>query len=67
MNRDIFEGKWEEVKGQLKKTWGWLTDNDLKQIEGNQEEIYGKLQKHLGYTKEKAKDAIRDFQRKIHH
>ncbi|ARB93631.1 CsbD family protein [Legionella longbeachae] len=67
MNKDIFQGKWEEVKGHMKKTWGKLTDDDFKQIEGNQQEIFGKLQKHYGYTKEQAEKAIKDFQSKTHH
>jgi len=24
MNKDIFEGKWEETKGQMKQLWGKL-------------------------------------------
>lgn len=66
MNKDIFEGKWEEVKGRMKQVWGKLTDDDLKQIEGNQQEIFGKLQKHYGYSEEQVKKAIKDFQGKIH-
>lgn len=66
MNKDIFEGKWEEVKGKVKQAWGKLTDDDLKQIEGNQQEIFGKLQKHYGYTKDQAEKAVRDFQRNSH-
>lgn len=58
MNRDIFEGQWEEVKGKIKQQWGKLTDNELKEIEGDQQEIYGKLQKHYGYTKEQIKKQI---------
>lgn len=64
MNKDIFEGKWEEVKGKMKKAWGKFTDDDLTQIEGNQQEIYGKLQKHYGYTKDQADQAIKDFKEK---
>ena len=29
MNRDIFEGKWKEMRGQVKEWWGELTDDDL--------------------------------------
>ncbi|KTC65072.1 stress response protein (plasmid) [Legionella adelaidensis] len=61
MNKDIFQGSWEEVKGKMKKTWGKLTDDDLDVIEGNQQEIYGKLQKHYGYTREEAEKAVKDF------
>ena len=63
MNQDIFEGKWEELKGKMKKSWGKLTDDDLEEIKGNQQEIYGKLQQHYGYTKEQAENAIRDLQK----
>jgi len=61
MNEDIFQGKWEETKGKMKKAWGKLTDDDFKKIEGNQQEIFGKLQKHYGYTREQAEKAIKDF------
>lgn len=67
MNKDIFDGKWEEVKGKMKKVWGKLTDNDLKEIEGNQQEIFGKLQKHYGYTEDQVKKAVKDFQDTPHH
>ena len=62
MNKDIFEGKWEEIKGKMKQQWGKLTDDDFKQIEGSQQEIFGKLQKHYGYSKEEAQKAVKEFQ-----
>lgn len=61
MNKDIFEGKWEEMKGKIKQQWGKLTDDDLKEIEGNHQELLGKLQKNYGYTKEEAKKMIDDL------
>jgi uncharacterized protein YjbJ (UPF0337 family) len=64
MNKDIFEGKWEELKGKMKQAWGKLTDDDFTKIEGNHQEIYGKLQKHYGYGKEEAEQAVKDFQKR---
>lgn len=61
MNKEIFKGQWEEIKGKLRQAWGKLTDDDLQEIKGNQEEIFGKLQKHYGYTKEEAKKEVEDF------
>ena len=61
MNEDIFEGKWEEIKGKIKQKWGELTDNDLQQIEGNQQELCGKLQKYYGYSREQAEREIKHF------
>lgn len=58
MNKDIFKGKWHEIKGKVKSKWGKLTDNELKEIEGNNEALYGYLQKHYGYSKEEAKREI---------
>jgi uncharacterized protein YjbJ (UPF0337 family) len=52
MNKEIFSGKWAEIKGKLKQKWGKLTDDDLTVIEGKNEEIYGLLEKHYGYTKD---------------
>ncbi|MFC3909308.1 CsbD family protein [Legionella dresdenensis] len=65
MNSDIFEGKWEEVKGKMKQAWGKLTDNDLKTIEGEHQEIYGLLQKHYGYTRDQAEKAVKDFRDRL--
>ncbi|AHE66920.1 CsbD family protein [Legionella oakridgensis] len=67
MNRDIFEGKWEETKGKIKQAWGWLTDDDLKEIEGNHQELCGKIQKHYGYSREEAKRIIKEFKKNYWH
>jgi len=67
MNKDIFEGKWDEVKGNMKQTWGKLTDDDLKQIEGTHQEIYGKLQQYYGYSREEAEKMVKGFQDKSKH
>jgi len=54
LNKDIFEGKWKEVSGQIKEWWGKLTDDDLEQAGGNAEQIIGLLQQKYGYTREYA-------------
>lgn len=61
MNREIFSGKWEEIKGELKQKWAKLTDDDLLEIEGNNQEIYGKLKQHYGFTKEEIERQLRLF------
>ena len=54
MNQDIFEGKWKEMRGQVKEWWGDLTDDDLDRTEGKADQLVGLLQKQYGYTKERA-------------
>ena len=61
MNKDLFEGKWHEMKGKVKEKWGKLTDNDLTEINGKAENLMGKLQSHYGYAEDRAKKEIDDF------
>ncbi|MBP7998191.1 MAG: CsbD family protein [Chloroflexi bacterium] len=58
MNQDIFEGKWKEMKGQVKEWWGKLTDDDLERVEGKADQLVGLLQQKYGYTKEYAEEEI---------
>ena len=62
MNKDIFEGKWKEMRGQLKEWWGELTDDELEQANGNAEQIVGLLQQKYGYTRERAEE---EFNKRI--
>jgi len=61
MNGDVFEGKWKQLRGQIQKQWGDLTDNDLDKIKGTRTEFEGLLQERYGYTKEKAKTELDSF------
>jgi uncharacterized protein YjbJ (UPF0337 family) len=60
MNQDIFEGKWKEMRGQVKEWWGKLTDDDLEQVEGKADQLIGALQKRYGYTKEQAEKELNE-------
>lgn len=60
MNKDIFEGNWRQFSGQVKQTWGKLTDDDMKQIEGSQDKLIGKLQERYGWTREQATKEVND-------
>jgi uncharacterized protein YjbJ (UPF0337 family) len=61
MNEDVIKGKWHEVKGNITKQWGKLTDDDVAKMKGSYEELEGALQKNYGYQKEEAKKSIDKF------
>jgi uncharacterized protein YjbJ (UPF0337 family) len=61
MNKHYLEGKWDEVKGVLKKNWGELTKNDSLEIEGKRDVLYGKLISAYGWSKEKAQKKVNKF------
>jgi uncharacterized protein YjbJ (UPF0337 family) len=56
MNQDIFEGKWKEMRGQIKGWWGKLTDDDLDKVAGNAEQFVGLLQQKYGCTRQRAEE-----------
>jgi uncharacterized protein YjbJ (UPF0337 family) len=58
MNSDIFEGKWKQMRGQVKIWWGKLTDDDLDKVEGNFDKMIGLLQMKYGYTRQQAEEEI---------
>jgi uncharacterized protein YjbJ (UPF0337 family) len=41
MNKDVFEGKWVEMRGQVKEWWGKLTDDDIEQAGGKADQLIG--------------------------
>lgn len=61
VNKDIIEGKWEQVKGEVQKKWGKLTDDDLDVIKGDAKILAGKLQERYGYSKEEAEKELEDY------
>ncbi len=61
MNEDILKGKWHEMRGEVKKKWGKLTDDDLTMISGQTEKLLGILQTRYGYAKDKADDEYKKF------
>lgn len=61
MNSDQLKGNWKQLKGEVKKTWGKLTDDDLTQVEGNHEKLVGRIQERYGIEREEAERQVRDW------
>jgi uncharacterized protein YjbJ (UPF0337 family) len=58
MNRDVMEGKWKQMRGQIKEWWGKLTDDDLDTIAGKRDMLVGKLQERYGWAKNDAETEV---------
>jgi uncharacterized protein YjbJ (UPF0337 family) len=50
--KDQVEGKYHEVKGQIKEMAGDLTDTRELEAEGASDKVAGKVQKKIGDVKE---------------
>lgn len=66
VNQDRFEGNWKQFKGDLKKQWGKLTDDDLLIIEGNYDKFEGRVQERYGNKREEVKRWTDEWFKKHH-
>lgn len=64
MNSDTLQGQWKQLRGNIKATFGKLTDDDLLQADGNVDKMQGALQERYGYTKEQAQAEWHKFSQK---
>ncbi len=44
MNENAISGKWTEIKGEVQKMWGKLTDDELTKTKGDMKAIGGLIQ-----------------------
>jgi uncharacterized protein YjbJ (UPF0337 family) len=61
MASDVLKGKWKQLRGEVKKHWGKLTDDEIDEIDGNKDILVGKLQEHYGYSRERAMEEVDRF------
>jgi uncharacterized protein YjbJ (UPF0337 family) len=52
MNDDILKGQWKQLRGEVQKQWGKLTNDDLDEIAGEREKLTGKIQERYGRARE---------------
>ncbi len=58
MNSDTFEGKWKQIKGDFKKKYGKITNDEYTEAEGNFDKLAGKVQERYGKSKDELKKEI---------
>jgi uncharacterized protein YjbJ (UPF0337 family) len=61
MNSDVFRGKWNQIKGQLKNKWGKVTDDEWTQINGSKDMLIGKLQERYGRSRDEIAREVDNF------
>lgn len=61
MDTDTLKGKWEQLKGNIQRDWGKLTNDDMDVIEGDTKILVGKLQERYGMTKEAAEKEVEKY------
>ena len=59
MDWEQTKGRWNQMKGVVKKQWGKLTDDDLSVIDGERDQLVGKIQERYGIAKEEAEEQVK--------
>lgn len=62
MNRDQIYGNWRQLKGEIQRQWGKLTDDQLDQINGDREKLAGRIQESYGIAREEAEEQLERFE-----
>jgi uncharacterized protein YjbJ (UPF0337 family) len=62
VNWEQTKGKWNQMKGAVKKQWGELTDDDLAVIAGQRDQLLGKIQERYGIAKDEADKQVKTWE-----
>jgi uncharacterized protein YjbJ (UPF0337 family) len=61
MDRFVFQGQWNEIKGKLKQLFAELTEDDLLYEEGKEDRLIGRIQIKLGKSRDEVITLLRSF------
>jgi len=61
MNWTQLEGKWDQLKGNVKTKWGKLTDDDMKSLDGKKDSLIGRIVERYGVLKEDAEKQVDEW------
>ncbi len=63
MDNVKMKGKWNQFKGEIKRKWGFLTDDDLTVAEGDFDKLVGKIQERTGERREEIRQYLNEMMR----
>lgn len=62
MNWDRIQGNWHHYKGNAKRHWVRLSDEELERIAGNREQLAQKIREAYGVSQEIAEKQVASWQ-----
>ena len=65
INENTVKGKWLEIKGDIQKAWGKLTDDDLEKTKGDMKAVGGLIQQRYGEAQENSHKKLSDIYKKF--
>ena len=61
MNNERVGGKFDQIKGKMKETWGNLTDDEVSYYDGKQDQFFGAVKEKYGIAKDAAEAKINEW------
>ncbi|WP_417520017.1 CsbD family protein [Minwuia sp.] len=58
MDSNEIKGQWNQLKGNVRKQWGDLTDDDVAEIKGERDILIGKIQERYGIARDEAEKQV---------
>jgi len=55
------EGRWQQVRGSIRNTWGKLTDQELEQARGSWDRLVGVIKEKTGESAENIGRRLQDM------
>ncbi|MBA2690704.1 MAG: CsbD family protein [Burkholderiales bacterium] len=61
MNEDTIQGNWKQFRGEMKRIWGNITDDEFDKVEGQRDKLAGLIQERYGRSREQAEKEVDGF------
>ncbi len=61
VNQQVLEGRWNEIRGQLKSRWGELNDDELQRAHGDVDQLVGLIQRQTGESREQVEQYLEEI------
>lgn len=59
MNAEKFQGQWLQIRGNIKKAFGKLTNDDLDVIDGHYDKLVGLLEEKYGIGRSEVEKKVK--------
>jgi uncharacterized protein YjbJ (UPF0337 family) len=63
MNQAQIKGKFNQLSGKIKETWGRLSADDIALANGKRDQFFGKVEEIYGTAKEDAQNQLTELER----
>lgn len=67
MNWNQIKNNWNTVSDKIRRTWGKLSDEDLRAVAGRREQLAIMLQRRYGYATVVAENKVDLFVQELNH